>query len=296
MNLRRLLLLSTVSVALLLTMGWIDYVTGPDIGFSLFYILPVLAGGWYGGRRVATITAVAAASVWFSADFAWRGSAMLPVSAWNGLTRLALYLLIGILAGNQRRAQQALATANRQLSDALTREEQLSRTDSLTGLANVRAFLETVRRELERARRSRSSVCVAYLDLDNFKRVNDTRGHRAGDELLQGVAAALREEVRGGDIPARLAGDEFAVLLWNADRTEVERIGERLVKRVQELGAGYPELQLGASVGIAWFASPPPTEDDVIRAADEAMYRAKSAGKNRVMVELRSAGGEVHAE
>lgn len=287
---RRFLILTAASVVLLGSMGWVDYLTGPDIGFSLFYILPVIAAGWYVGRRSAVVAAVTASLVWFAADYALRGEGWLPVSVWNGFTRLTLFLALGILVANQRRTQLALASANRSITEALLREEQLSRTDALTGLANVRAFLETVRRELERARRSRQSVCVAYLDLDNFKRVNDARGHQAGDELLQAVAVALREEVRGGDVPARLAGDEFAVLLWNASRAEVEKIGQRLVRRVAELGERYPELGLGASVGIAWFSAPPATEDEVIRAADEAMYRAKGAGKNRVAVEARGDG------
>lgn len=282
-------ILFVVAIAALALIGWVDRSTGPDIGFSLFYALPVLVSGFYVGRRAAVVSAAFAAMVWFGADYAVRGSSWLPVSVWNGFTRLAIFVVLGIFSANQRRHSQALAEVNGSLAQALAREEQLSRTDALTGLANARAFLETLRRELERSRRSGTALCVAYLDLDNFKRVNDTLGHRGGDELLRSVAAALREEVRGGDVPARLGGDEFAVLLWDAKRGEVERIGERLLRRVATFGEAMPEVQLGASVGIAWFDQPPTSEDVVIRAADEAMYRAKAAGKNRVMLEVRVA-------
>lgn len=284
---RRIWGLTFASGALLGTIGWVDYISGPDIGFSLFYILPVLAAGWYVGRRSALVAALIASLVWFAADLSWRGADWLPVTLWNWGTRLAIFVLLGLLAANQRRAKAALEATQATLQQALAREEQLSRTDPLTGLANGRAFLETLKRELDRARRAGAALCVAYLDIDNFKRVNDTRGHNAGDLLLHQVATALREEIRGGDVAARLAGDEFAVLLWNADRTQVERVAERWIRRIGELGAEQPELGLGASVGIAWFSSAPETEDEVVKAADAAMYRAKAAGKNRVALEVQ---------
>ncbi|HTC77354.1 MAG TPA: diguanylate cyclase, partial [Terriglobales bacterium] len=111
------------------------------------------------------------------------------------------------------RAQQAVRASEEQLAAALAAEKELSRSDPLTGLPNRRAFYEVALAEADRARRYRHPLSLAYLDVDNFKQVNDDYGHDAGDELLVRVAEVLRRNLRNNDIVARLGGDEFAMLL-----------------------------------------------------------------------------------
>ncbi|MDQ3266630.1 MAG: GGDEF domain-containing protein [Myxococcota bacterium] len=275
------------TLAALTTIGgiaWVDVNTGPDVGFSLFYLVPVVVTGWKVGRRSAAAAAVMASLAWFVADYALRPDDRLWVSLWNGLTRFAIYFAIGWLTSTLRLDRDRLSQLNLRLAASLGREETLSRTDGLTGLANSRSFLETVRRELERARRGGTPLCVAYLDLDHFKRVNDTLGHLRGDELLREVAAAIRHEIRGGDVPARLGGDEFAILLWDVTPEGVQEIGERLVARIRRLGESFPQVGLGATAGIAYFRHPPDNAEAVLREADTAMYRAKAGGKNRTLL------------
>lgn len=276
----------TVLVA---AIGWLDYVTGPEVGLSLAYLVPVVLAGWLAGRRAGVLLALAAATAWFSADAALHRANYLPVSVWNGVTRLAIYAAIGLLAARVRRDRLQLIDLNARLARALEAERTLARTDALTGLANSRAFLETLRTETARSRRARTPVCVAYIDLDNFKRINDRHGHAAGDAFLRQVADELRRAVRDGDVVARIGGDEFAVLLWQAEPAPAEEVGRRIVTRVAAAAAApYPKADVGASVGLAWFAVAPDDDEEILRLADEAMFEAKQAGKHAVVLRTGS--------
>jgi len=260
-----------------LLIGWLDLATGRDYSVALFYLLPVGASGWWVGHRGAALTATAASLVWFAADFALADLGTLPVSAWNGTMRLGIFLTTGLLAARVRDDQERLETL-------LEREGRLARTDELTGLLNSRAFLEALDAEVARARRSDGSLCLVYLDLDNFKQVNDRYGHAAGDELLHRFARTVRGALRVQDVAARLGGDEFAALLEGVPLEEVEQVIERMRRPLAELAAAYPLAAVGVSVGVAHFASPPPDGEEALRRADAAMYEGKERGKGRVVV------------
>jgi diguanylate cyclase (GGDEF)-like protein len=180
-----------------------------------------------------------------------------------------------------REDRRRLKDVNARLSLLLDAEEKLSRTDPLTGLPNRRAFLERLSDELARAKRSRQPVCIAYIDIDNFKRINDDKGHVEGDAFLKQVAQAIRETIRASDVASRLGGDEFAVLFTDAKRSAVEPVAHRLLARSRSLGERYPGLDIGASIGMAWFESAPDSAELLLDRADAAMYEAKSAGKHR---------------
>ncbi len=148
--------------------------------------------------------------------------------------------------------------------------------DFLTDLPNRRGFLPQAEREIERARRHGRPLAVLVLDLDHFKRVNDTRGHAEGDRVLRQVADLLRKELRSIDLPSRFGGEEFHLLLPDSGPSEAYRAADRLRQR---LAVG---TEVTASVGVAIF---PDNGDDLgalLVAADRALYRAKEAGRNRV--------------
>lgn len=266
------------SLVAIVTIGWLDVVSGPRIGMSLFYLMPIVACGWWVGRSAAMITAIAAAVAWLGADVATQ-SLEEAASAWNGLTRMAIYVFVGVSVAISRRDRTRLA-------ELLALSESLARNDALTGLANRRAFDERLRSELPRLARSGDPLCVAYLDLDDFKGVNDRYGHARGDALLQAIATELRACVRASDLAARLGGDELAILLVDVSADDARRTCERILERVRALGRELPGTRLGVSVGVAWFASPPSSPDEVLRRADEAMYEAKRSGKNRIVVTI----------
>lgn len=258
----------------------VDYISGELVGLSLFYLVPVLFAGWRMSAATATTWAVAAAVAWFSCDYAFHGPEHPYASMWNGFTRLIIYVTAGQLVALVRKERAALIAANAKLAGLLALEGDLSRTDSLTGLANTRAFLERLEEELARARRTGLPLCVAYLDLDHFKRVNDQLGHAAGDDLLRKVGHIFRDIIRTEDVLARLGGDEFGFIFAETRREVVEQLASRLVEAVRALDAGPPQSPVGASVGLAFFERPPLSAEYALRIADDAMYEAKGAGRN----------------
>ncbi len=166
--------------------------------------------------------------------------------------------------------------------DRQTEMEVLSTTDPLTGLHNRRGFTDTLERRVAEEP-AKATGALFYIDLDNFKQVNDTHGHQVGDEALLEVAALLKEQIRGGDLAARLGGDEFALFLCGMDRAAAERKAELILKAGERLRgfSGAAEHPLGLSLGGAVFQ--PRTGEGLealFRRADQAMYGAKRAGKN----------------
>jgi diguanylate cyclase (GGDEF)-like protein len=275
-------LLALVLVAAIALVGLLDYVKGPWLSFALLYVTPVLAAAWWLGRGPALLAGLTAGLAWFEAE-AWghRGEPT-RVLMWNSMSRLVMLLAMAAMVVRIREDRRRLKHVNEQLAQLLTGAEKLARTDPLTGLPNRRAFLERVTDELARARRNATPVCLAYLDVDNFKHLNDQRGHAEGDEFLRHIAQAIKETIRATDVAARLGGDEFAVLFTEAKRTAVDPLAHRLLARVRALGDRYPGLDLGASVGMAWFDAPPDDPELLLQRADRAMYEAKLAGKHRV--------------
>lgn len=175
----------------------------------------------------------------------------------------------------------ALETANQRL-------KRLVSVDALTGIANRRHFDRALDRELRRARRESLPLSLVFLDLDEFKRFNDTYGHARGDEVLKLVAHTLDETFRrGGDLVARYGGEEFAVVLPGVDARRAELYAERLRRRIWRLAIPYQASQVADRVTIsAGVATVPPGTiagaDDLLRAADKALYRAKCLGRNRI--------------
>jgi diguanylate cyclase len=175
----------------------------------------------------------------------------------------------------------ALEAANQRL-------RRLVSVDALTGIANRRHFDRALDRELRRARRESIPLSLIFLDLDEFKRFNDTYGHARGDEVLRLVAHTLDETFRrGGDLVARYGGEEFAVVLPGLDGRRAELYAERLRRRIWRLAIPYHASQVADRVTISGgVATVPPgyvtKPDDLLQAADKALYRAKCQGRNRI--------------
>jgi diguanylate cyclase (GGDEF)-like protein len=259
--------------------GWIDYVTGPDVALSLLYLLPVAVAGWYGGVTVAIFVGAAAGTASLVANLTLQGSeTAVAISMWNAFTRYVIYMSEAVLLAMLHRDREKL----RRL---VAHHSTLARTDSGTSLPNARAFMEVVEEELQTARETGDPVCVAYLDLDNFKRINDTFGHAAGDEVLQRVAGALKRSIRGHDVAARLGGDEFAVLLRGVEPDAARTVGERIAARIGEIAGSYAGAALGVTLGVAHFRAVPDNAAALLRAADGAMYAGKTSGKGVVVVQ-----------
>jgi len=161
--------------------------------------------------------------------------------------------------------------------------QRLSVTDGLTGLGNYRFFQATLSREIERATRFHRSLALLMLDLDLFKQVNDAHGHPVGDAVLVEVADRVRDEIREVDVVARYGGEEFVVVLPETGREGAGYTAERICTAVRRrpIVVGDLELDITVSVGVAVFPTHGDTAATIVRAADEALYAAKSAGRDR---------------
>jgi diguanylate cyclase (GGDEF)-like protein len=281
-TLRKALIL-LIALGAIALVHWVDRNT-PDRLYSVtLYILPIVYVAWIMSRRWVVLVAVLASLTWTAAELLDDTDVSPMVSVINEAAVLSTFLLIGLALSTVRGKQLRLEEANRRIEELLAAERHDARTDPLTGLPNRREFEERLRLEIARCRRDGKPLCLLYLDLDNFKQVNDRHGHGRGDHVLAAMGAALRRVVRESDIPARLGGDEFAVLLWQAEQRGAAIAGERVLKALGKVASEYADCGLGASVGVAWFERPPADPEDALDEADAAMYEAKET-RNRVVV------------
>lgn len=186
-------------------------------------------------------------------------------------------------------SQAAIAVENARLYDETRRlleeTQRLALTDHLTGIANRRALNEMLERELHTAERYDSPFCYVILDLDDFKSINDSGGHAAGDAALRKFADCLKRTARKGDIVGRYAGDEFIVVMTQTDKIAAEQGIERILVSLRKAG-------IKCSIGAAMFPYDGTDGQSLLYAADEALYQAKQAGKNQYRFFARAEGAD----
>jgi len=242
-----------------------------------------------------TLAATLACAIVLRVRLARRTGQLVDELARRGRAEAELARLYEQLEQRVHERTRALLTHNEELTrlrvvleTANQRLKRLAAIDSLTGIANRRHFDRVLDRELRRARREGRPLSLVFLDIDEFKRFNDTYGHARGDEVLRRVARALDETFRrGGDLVARYGGEEFAVLLPGLDTRRAGLYAERLRRRIWRLAIGYSASPVSDRVTIsAGVATIAPRAHDtaqaLLKAADEALYRAKCLGRNRI--------------
>jgi len=261
-----------IGLVLALLIGWLDYLTGPDIPLALVQLIPILLAAWVGGKKTGLALAIfcAGTSLWVGLSSGQPSSNPL-ISVWNSILLLGVFLLFAHLIS--------------MLRSHLKIEGRLATTDTLTGALNNRGFYDVAKVELDRARRYRHPFTVAYIDLDNFKEINDTFGHSIGDAVLRTVSKTISTNIRTADILARLGGDEFALLLPETGAEEAQALLPRLHQLVtEELAKG--SWALSVSMGATIFMSYPLRVDDLIHMADQAMYKGKRDNKAAIQFTL----------
>ena len=261
----------TLGLAAVAGVAWLDHVTTHAISLSIFQLLPIALATWYAPPPLGSLTGLIAVALWlYHALFHAHVHEPTWVVFWNAAVRITFYLLFARLLGG--------------LKSALRRERNVARIDGLTWILNVRGFHEACERLFQLAARHHRPTTLAFIDLDGFKRVNDVRGHAAGDRVLQDVAATLTAHVRATDVVGRLGGDEFAVFMpetgLSGARAAFAKIQQEL--RLMAAAEGHP---VGFSIGVAVFPTAPPSLADAIRVADALMYRVKTSGKNNLLCE-----------
>ncbi|HEY3308734.1 MAG TPA: GGDEF domain-containing protein [Desulfuromonadaceae bacterium] len=168
------------------------------------------------------------------------------------------------------------------LRKTLEKERSLASIDQLTGAINRRTFFELAEYEINRSRRYKRPFSIAYIDLDNFKAINDKFGHHVGDQVLITVVATIRANLRSYQILSRFGGDEFVILLPEADEEATLLFLAKIRVRLQQAmdARNWP---IGTSIGAVIYLEPPATVDEIVGKADELMYNAKRSGKSNIL-------------
>ncbi len=248
--------------------GVFEFLIGYEVEFSLFFVLPVAFISWLVNRPFGFLASFASAGVWLWADIA-SGHQYLQVFTpfWNTLIRLLFFIIITLLLSS--------------LKAALEREMKLARIDNITGAINSRFFHELAQREMDRLERYGHFFTLAYIDLDNFKAVNDKFGHVIGDQALRLTVKSIQDNSRKTDVVARLGGDEFAVLLPETN----QEVAHAVVSKFQAVllnEMAQNQWPITFSIGVMTCQTAPPTVDSLVHMTDELMYTIKSGRKNGI--------------
>ena len=269
-------------------------ISGAGHGTPLLMLALVLMFGMFGLRRVeawlvgaCTIAAFGAAMYTGVID---RPDIYYPVVQAAYFVSLVLFVF-GLMAVSGRVAamRQRLRAQKTELAEAFDRLSLLATRDDLTGLLNRRAMAELLDRERQRSRPTGRGWSVAILDVDHFKRINDAHGHAAGDDALRNVARVCESLVRDCDAVSRWGGEEFVLLCRNVDARAAHAAAERIRARVEgtTIHAGDATFAVAVSIGVATYRAGD-TVAHVLSRADEALYEAKLAGRNRVRAHASS--------
>ena len=253
-----------LAVILLGGVAALDFITGAELSFSIFYLIPIALFTWAVDGKVGIAAAFISAGIWLfieiisSSDYS---SAF--VYFWNAVIRLGFFLLPVLFLRN------------------LEQERRLARTDFLTGAANNRQFRDQTQREIDRSARYRHPFTMVFIDIDNFKLINDTFGHTFGDKVLKAIVENIKSNLRKTDVIARMGGDEFALLLPEVNpenaRTAISKMRQKLQEEM--LKNKWP---ITFSIGVVSVITPDLAVDEVISIADKMMYSVKNYGKDNI--------------
>lgn len=242
--------------------------TPPELRLGILYVIPVLLAAWHDGLGWGVSFALGTTLLRFGVGIDQMPERTLLEA--RIINELAYLAVVGV----------AIAGLS-QLRHTQARLEQLATHDPLTNVLNARAFARELAQELGRNRRYGRPLALIYLDLDDFKKVNDAHGHATGDAVLRLVADAMRGAVRSADVVGRLGGDEFGVLMPETDATVAHGAASRLVAGIRTVFRGTPSVT--ASIGVVAVSGTEAGTDELLRKADQAMYEAKRGGKDRVV-------------
>lgn len=251
--------------------AWIDYITGVEFSFALFYLSPIFIAAWYDNKYITIVIVLVSVLTWLYVDIisGHRYSNIL-VRYWNTFARLILFGIVAILIVKVRAS--------------LTLMTHMAMQDSLTLLNNSRGFEFEYEKIKKEASKQHSNIAIGLIDLDGFKQVNDTLGHRKGDDVLIQFSSILKRSVRKRDIVSRIGGDEFVVLLIDVDANGIEEYCKRLRSIFDSSGLA-DQFGINFSMGVQLFKQMPDSLDDATHQADQLMYASKLQGKSRTTIQ-----------
>lgn len=268
LNTKNKLLAFGISFIMVMILGLIDYLSGYEISFSIFYLIPVSFSVYYSGFKYGLIISLLSAINWYFADIkSGHHYQHLFIPIWNAIMRLGYFTLHSYFL------YKYLGLYNKSKIDSLT--------DPLTGAKNRRLFYKLFEQEVSKSKRTNRPFTLMYFDLDNFKVVNDTFGHLSGDSLLVMVSHLINTNIRPSDIFARLGGDEFALLFPETDYDQSNIIIKR-IKDLVEIEMMKNNWPVTLSVGAITFRKFNYAVHEMLKQVDDLMYTVKRKGKNNI--------------
>lgn len=252
--------------------GYLDYLEKLHLSLMVFYLIPISYVTWYLSRTAAYSMVIMSGLISFWSDVASNGGTQHPfVPYWELGTHLVFFFFVVYLLNRLRKT--------------LEREKINARMDYVSAVANQRHFFEYAETKIKKRKQADDHLTLVYLDVDNFKRFNDTNGHTTGDSLLRTVGTTMRESLRMQDIVARFGGDEFVILLPGTDYTSAKTIVHRLqaclLRSVNTQG-----WNVTFSIGAVTCTLPQCSFTLLLEKADKLMYAVKKNGKNKVRHEI----------
>jgi diguanylate cyclase (GGDEF)-like protein len=248
-------------------LGIIDTLTGKELDFSLFYVIPILIVTWHTGLGPGIVFSLISALVWLLSDVLSGHVTLLSIYAWNTLIRLGFFLTIAFLLSR--------------LLTVLEHEREIAHKDYLTGALNSLFFYNVLQMEINRSLRYKNLFTIAYIDLDNIKTVNDEFGHATGDEVLCFVVNQIKNSLRKVDVVARLGGDEFALLMPETNQKSAQVVLSKLQHNILA-GMQKNNWPVTLSIGVLTYIDTPPTANEAIKKVDDLMYSVKKSSKNNI--------------
>jgi len=245
-------------------LGLLDLIVPNEYMLSFIYLLPIAFTTWFAGKRGGLLVSIIC-TCFLSSDYSKMST---NASIWNIGSALGMFIIVTLM-------QDKIHTL-------LKIESNLSRIDPLTGAINKRAFQELVGYEMIRLHRESKPFSLAYLDIDDFKKVNDKYGHTKGDEVLKAVVSCLLNNLRKTDVVARMGGDEFTIFYPEVGQVGAKVAAQRVNKFLAELSVAN-SWPTSISMGVVTSDNEECKLEDIVTMADELMYKVKRAGKNNVM-------------
>lgn len=259
--------ISIVCLLMVVFLGATNYIIGVQIVLPTFYLVPISVVTWYVGNKAGKALTILISIIWLTIDPLIRTIHSSLYFYWNVLGRAGLFLIyIYILS---------------LLKDSWIRENELAREDPLTGVANRRYFFEVLENEIIKAQRYKHPITIGYLDVDDFKLINDSLGHVIGDKLLCMVAQTIQGELRRTDVVARLGGDEFAILLPETGQLSAQIVCSRIQSKLLE-NMKENNWSVTFSIGVYILNSPLSDIDELMAKVDMAMYSVKNNTKSAI--------------
>ncbi len=254
-----------MGTALIVAVALLDRAMSNVLSVAAFYLFPILLVAWNCGRAWGLVFAIASVAAEVAPASLLESPYLKPMHLYIAYANVLLeYLIVVMLTGMLRKIYE--------------QERFTARIDALTGARNRKGFQESLSGEIVRHERKGLTFCLAYIDCDHFKQVNDNHGHAEGDRLLRAIADVSVETLRRSDTVGRLGGDEFAIILPETGRTEALFVVDKLQHKLRMVTRGRP-WRVSFSIGVAVFDKPPKGATAAMEFADRLMYTAKRTSK-----------------